>query len=141
MATDVTGCPGCTCAFTAKMYIGFITGSDRATSRKSKNSVSNRPAVVIDKALCLCNGFIAAILRQGSQKQTGVGVVPSRWEEKKRGKSQLAESARTSGLRPDGRRAFVMIDRKLRAGAALSVYLCHIFNSWFVGSRHIIIAG
>jgi len=82
------------------MYIGFMTGSERATTRKSKNSVSNRLAVVIDKALCLCNGFMAVVLRSESQKR--VRVVASRWEEEKRGKSQLAESARTSGLRPDG---------------------------------------
>ena len=94
-----------------------MIGSERATTRKSKNSVSKRLAVAIDKALCLCNGFIAAVPRRGSQKQTRVGVVASGWEEERRGKSQLAEPARTSGLRPDGERAFVMIDQSLWAGA------------------------
>ena len=42
------------------MYIVFIIGSERATRRNSRNSVSNRADVTIDNVLCLCNAFMAA---------------------------------------------------------------------------------
>lgn len=66
VATDVAGCPGWACAFKPRMYIVFIIGTERATSRKSRNSMSSRLAVTIDKVLCLCNSFMAAISRPGS---------------------------------------------------------------------------
>jgi len=43
------------------MYIGFIIGTERATRRKNRNSVSSRAEVTIDKVLCLCNAFMATV--------------------------------------------------------------------------------
>jgi hypothetical protein len=67
------------------MYIGFMIGSESATRRKNRNSVSNRPEVMIDKVLCLCNTFMAAIPRLRSENRRRVGVVASNREEEQWG--------------------------------------------------------
>lgn len=65
------------------MYIDLIIGSERATRRKSRNSVSNRDEVTIDNILCLCNSFMAAVPRAGSRELTKTGVVAPNEEEER----------------------------------------------------------
>ena len=78
------------------MYIGFMIGSESATRRKNRNSVSNRLEVTIDKVLCLCNTFMAAIPRLESENRRRVGVVASNGEEEQWGESPLGDERITS---------------------------------------------
>jgi hypothetical protein len=81
------------CDFIARRYIVFIIGTERATRRKKRNSMSRKLEVTIDKTLCFRNGLMAAKKIGGDPETDGDSDFVSTGEKERLGATEKCLSS------------------------------------------------